>query len=113
MTLDRFIHFKERRPSHEEAERIIKHYIGEAGSIEWVIDRWMVTLQGLVSHPFEGMGVPEIPKEARTERWLEIYFQPNKPMDIMTRMQDEFTNAVADQLAKAFGRFYKAELQME
>lgn len=26
MTLDRFVHFKERRPSHEEAERIIKNY---------------------------------------------------------------------------------------
>lgn len=113
MALDRFVHFKERCPTSEEVERIVTNYVGEAGLVSWSTDRWVVDIPGTPTSPFDGIhGALSWPM-MHDKRWFEVYFQPGQPMDIITRAQDEFTTAVADQLARAFARFYKGELQME
>lgn len=114
MAQDRFIHFKKAGPSHDDVQKILENYFGGCGSVEesqanW----WIIRLPGKPTSPFEGVdGNGAFPRMGHDtpERWIEVVFSPGK-LDVLTRVQDEFTNGIADQLARAFARYYRAKLE--
>lgn len=116
MAQDRFINFNERRPSRAETESVLRHFIGDAGVVVWDAEqsRFMIHLVGSGSFPFiEIAGVPEW---SRTHaqyhpdgRWIEVMYTDTQ-FDVLTRQQDEYTNAVADGIARAFARFWNGHV---
>lgn len=113
MASDRFVEFREARPSLVEASAFVRDFFGGLGVIEdvpWQKGRpwWMVTLPGAWSDPVRGRP-PEQP-----ERWLEVW--PHGPVDALsavnveTRSADPLTAALADGLAAAFARRWPGEV---
>jgi hypothetical protein len=73
---------------------------------------WIIRLPGKPTSPFEGVdGNRAFPRMGHDdpERWIEVVLCPEN-LDVLTRVQDEFTNGIADQLARAFTRYYRGKL---
>lgn len=116
MAHDRFVYFNNQVPSHADVALILTNYFGGCGTISdtphhpsW----WTIVLPGKATSPFEGLpdGLRH-PTFGNDERWIEVTLD-GSTLDVLTRAQDEFTNGVADQLARAFARFYGAKLDMD
>lgn len=117
MACDRFVHFKKRAPSRADVQKIIENYFGGCGVVsEGQPNWWIIKLPGKPSSPFEGVdGGRPFPSLGHDtpERWIEVvYSNTGDHIDVLTRVQDEFTNGIADQLARAFSRYYQAKLDM-
>lgn len=109
MALDRFVYFKkDRRPTEKEAELVVRNYFGGCGTVEWSDDRWIVSLPGTPTWVFEGIE-PGTARERNAERWIEVYLGDDN-VDVITRRQDEFTNALASGLAEVFARYWEGEV---
>lgn len=114
MALDRFVNFKERRPSKEEVGLVLRDFFGpDAAKIEWDNGRYFVTLPGKNSFPFaslpDALRDPFAGEEAR-ERWIEVYVAKDQ-FDVITRSHDEYTNVIAEGLARMFARYWDGELE--
>lgn len=108
MALDRFIHFD--KPDESRADvngslrAVIEAYIGVGGWINWSHDRWFIHLgsQNAMSSMVE------------VERWIEVYLSPNADnIDVITRQQDNFTNAVAEGLADRLARRFNGRREKD
>jgi len=117
MARDRFIWFKgeHKVPSKDDVQSVLTHFIGEAGTVEWRKDqsRFYMVLQGDPSWPFTDMDLgvhnPHGEDKGRS-RWIEVYMGKDN-IDVMTRMMDEYTNTVADGVAKMIARFWQGQLE--
>jgi len=121
MGLDRFVIFHHEKPTLEQLKLILEDYLGDIGAtIDYQKACWFVKFPGKPSFPFKrshpdhgwaGAGLHD-------ERWFEVFFGSlnQKPgedsfgpcVDIITRMQDEIINNIADGFATILKRFYKA-----
>jgi len=111
MATDRFIQFGKRKPKKAELESVLRNFFGEAGTVEWNQDRFTVLLQGPGTFPFIDLEPDLAPRLRPKERWIEVY--PGNPVDVITRLGDEYTSACARGLAKMIARYWAGELDME
>ena len=106
MAYDRWVVWNKERPTRKELTKLLLEYVDGAGE---------------VTHP-RGDGVffinfPTLkPKPGPCEqqgRWIEVWHTDSSELDVKTRMQDNFVNAVAEGLAKLIARHYRASLDQE
>lgn len=122
MGLDRFVYFEQRVPTHDEVHRILENFFGGAASIDVVRGRWFIVLPGRNSATFKGIDGASPILQARFDdqpdaatREIEVILQTSNPelphsLDVLTRRVDDFTNGIAERLAREFARFYKGKL---
>lgn len=120
MGLDRYVIFKEEKPTLDQLKLILEDYLGGLGTIDYKEGCWFVNFPGKPSFPFKrshpdhgwaGAGLHD-------ERWFEVYVasleqEPGEDsfgpcVDIITRFQDEIINNIAAGFATLLKRFYKA-----
>lgn len=117
MALDRFLYWREQRPTISELKRIIEDYLGDAleGKVEYVefTSRFYMQLKGKISFPFKRLeDAPAWPNEDR-ERAIEVFVHGRKGIDVITRQADEYTNVVAKGLWELLRRYYAAKTEDE
>lgn len=113
MALDRFVYWRDERPTFDEVVRVIRNTLGYAGVIEEKSGKkgavWLVvTLVGKPTNALEGIA-PNLPPSSEmlpAERWFEVFFHDDRAVDVLTRQQDEFTNAVAKSVADTLRRYW-------
>lgn len=95
MPLDRYVRFSTKRPTQETLEKVLTQFFGNAASITWAFDRFIVDLPGNHSWALNGVlydreqAVPPI-------RTIEVIMEPSGAfVNVYTHHQDEFTNGVA------------------
>lgn len=126
MAADWFIRFqKNNKPKKAHLQLILEDFFrGVATEVRWDRDRWFVTLPGSPSWPLARMpDVSENMRQAKKEdgveedgsprpRWMEVWRDTKDgTVNIMTRSQDEFMNALAEGLAKLIARYWQGELE--
>jgi hypothetical protein len=113
MPLDREVQWrsKGKRPSKEDVGAIVEGYFNGMAEVEWREDRYYCRIAGLICHPLnrvEGfLRMPE-PEEGFDERYIEVW-PDKKCLYVMTRQQDEATNALAEGLIELFVRAYEGK----
>ncbi len=124
MGLDRFVLFKDEKPTLEELKLILEDYLGGLGTIDYQEGCWFVTFPGKPSFPFK-RSHPDYAwagASLHDERWFEVHVcsldqKPEENMgpnvDIITRFQDELVGNIADGFANLLRRFYKAKSDEE
>jgi hypothetical protein len=115
VALDRFVYWRDERPTFDEVVRVVRNTLGYAGSIDLRDDevqsaeelQWItVSLPGKPTHALEGIA-PNVSSESlSTERWFEVVVHGDRCVDVLTRMQDQFTNAVAKSVAETLRRYW-------
>lgn len=116
MALDRFVRWRDDRPNLSQVERVLQNFFGGAAEIRWGTDRFFVTLPGVRTFPFNGLGNPREASEAERSaedpvRMIEVWMDHNC-LDILTRQQDEYTNSLAHGLAQMFARYWQGEVEV-
>jgi len=118
MASDRFVRWKKNtKPTKDEVEQVIKDYLGETmTSLKWEGDRFFACLVGKTTAPLKSVADEDLRRilthRDGEERWMEVWLADDC-LDVMTRGMDEYTNNVADGLAKIFARFWQGKLEME
>lgn len=109
MSADRFVLFKgESRPNHKDLYTILHDYVGGGGTLDILSDRVIVDLPGKPSFPFKSI-YPHIAMacECQETRWFEVWLsQDCLTLDVITRMQDEYTSSIADGFVRLCVRFW-------
>lgn len=108
MACDRFIYWTTQTPSREHVTQALRQYLGEAGHLEEHGDRVIATLPGAPSAIWEGLAELYRPP-LHDERWFEVWFGDGC-IDVITRMSDAYTSAVADGFALAVARFWDGSM---
>jgi len=104
MALDRFVYWKGELPTKEQLEKTVFDYAKGINPNEaplWLRDRWIIPLLGAPSY---------VSNKARAdawtdERWIEIW-PDDHCVDVITRLADDITNAIAEGLAKLLTRMF-------
>ncbi len=109
MALDRFITFKGKKPPKADLLVLCNNYLGGTGKVEVSEDRVTLTLPGKGRSAFAGI-VEAYQEHPHADRWIEVVYGSGT-FDVLTRNQDNFTNAVADGLAQDIARFWEGSLQ--
>lgn len=111
MARDRVVRWQEEVPKQDDLEAMLeKFFSGLATSVKWDRDRFFVMLHGAQSFCFRNARIFESDSPTR-ERWIEVW-----PSDddvccyVMTRMQDEVTNVLADGFAGLIARTWQGKL---
>lgn len=126
MSADNFVWWKKgkdaKKPTRAEAELVIKDFFGAAMLKEcrWGKDRFFVTLIGDWSQPLTHVVSKELRKRIEATapepgwegRHLEVWLGDDS-LDVMTRMQDEFTHVCARGLAAVFARYWHGRLEKD
>ena len=111
MALDRFVYWCDQRPTFDEVVRVVRNTLGYVGSVdlndyEGDLRNFIVSLPGKPTHALEGIA-PDLPPDSlRDERWFEVVVHGDRCVDVLTRMQDEFTNAIAKSVAATLKRYW-------
>lgn len=125
MPRDRIVYWngKDRlEPTGEEIQQRIEHFLGQAlASIQWWREsgRFYVRLVGNYSAASVKFNMREgTPRELEVISTRSItratkYKKPVNCLDVITRDQDPYTNAVAYGLARSFADTWKGELERE
>ena len=109
MALDRFVHFGKRKPKKADVESVLRNFFGDgAQKIEWNGDRFTILLHGAETFPFADLEPDLTPRLRRDERWIEVC--PGNPLDVITRLGDEYTNVLAAGIAEMFARYWEGEV---
>jgi hypothetical protein len=107
MALDRFMTWTDKKPAEGELQTLLEDYLGEAGTVVEQGGRLYATFSSPPSSAFR-RAVPQNPGRLYSgERWFEVIPGDNG-VDICTRNQDEFTNALAKGYYNIVARFYNA-----
>lgn len=115
MALDRFVYWKERCPTFQEVQHVLEDFFNGAAEVRRSTDRWICTLPGAPQSPLHRVDrlLVEAPDaHADGERWIEVFMHEDS-LDIITRMADEYTNALAEGLARIFARYWQGKYQDE
>lgn len=122
MAADRFIHL----PDHDPVtfptalERVVRDFFGQgATSIRWEGDRWFVTLPGKPSDALASTPYRHYVRE--DTRWIEVWYDDARDLaagepfsiDVMTRSQDQYTNALAEGLTQCLTTAFQGEREEE
>lgn len=110
MALDRFVIWAQRKPTLADIETFLEDYFAGAATFEKRGHACVIVrLPGAPSHPFRRLaaGTPML-APVHAARWIEVVLT-NASADVLTRQQDEYTNTLADGLAVALERFWKAD----
>lgn len=111
MGRDRFVYWKDQKPTREEVITVLEDYLGGVGSIVDDKDRLFANLPGKGTHPLARIKDAKIPEDIhRVERWFEIYIDPEY-IDIITRQHDQFTNYVADGFVEVMARWWNGRVE--
>jgi hypothetical protein len=129
MGQDRFIAWKDKRPTLLEIKQVAENLLGGIGKVEIPADskyHLYILLPGTNTHPLRGLkdtptwvNIPADDITLPKERWIEVFHDDPSDeredgevltTDIITRMQDEFTNAIANQLQAVLARWWEGEL---
>lgn len=98
MAYDRFIYWKDIKPSFEQLDTFIRDFFDIAGEVDFKDSAWVISLPGKPKNPvFNG------------ERCIEVFKHGNS-IDVITRQQDNFTTCLANGLASCIARFFEAEI---
>lgn len=131
MAQDRFVNWKSKGPTRKETRQVLEDFFSEAATkIEWRKDRFFVHLVGTHSNPTKRTkGLSDYPQQPGSPlrpgfrpvimeintpsegRHIEVWLSRTS-LDIITRHGDEFTNSLAEGLAKLFARLWQGELEM-
>jgi hypothetical protein len=112
MALDRFITWQDEKPTDEQLLFVLEDFLGGVGEITndptkeghpW----WTIKLPGTPTHPLRRAFNIEGPM-LHEERWFEVYVADDH-IDVMTRLGDAFTNALADKFAEVVCRAWRAK----
>lgn len=101
MATDRFVYWQDGlnvRPSDNEIEDALCRYINSSGRVEKPDDRFVVTLIGGAQNPFARAVDAERFAPPFDGRVFEVYID-YEYTNVITRQQDEFTQAVAEGFA--------------
>lgn len=110
MAQDRFIRFKDDAYSADDLRIFVEDFCGKTAHLYWTSQTLMIHLDGKGSDPFARLVNRQ--SSYRDERWIEIRWEPRK-LNIITREQDPFTNAIANTMAKMLTRYKDGKLDME
>lgn len=115
MSSDRFVKWKDHRPTQSDIERALTDYLGEGiGRIEvkrgdpyiwWII----VRINGTPSDPRKHIR-PELVHSTslHQERWFEVIWGEDT-LDVLTRNQDPLVCAIADGFVKFCCLYWEAK----
>lgn len=119
MGIDWYVKGCARKPTTAEMRTILEDYFNGAAIVEKNPhvrgDRsWLVLLPGKASFPFKR--VEQSPARDggtnQEHRALGIYLEEkDRQVRLSTALADEYTNNVAEGIAKMFARYYKGELE--
>lgn len=97
----------------EEVGCVCEDYFGGLAKVVWNEDRWFCNLPGTYSPALWRIdGAPHVPMHDEVpERWVEVWLdsEDGLALYVMTRGQDEATNALAEGLAALFARFWRGK----
>jgi hypothetical protein len=115
MSRDRFVRWNQGKyPTVDKIKIVCEDYFKGLGTVEWRGDRFFVLVHGTLTYALNRIGAykqPD-PEPGFDERWIEVWQkEDNLCLDVITRQQDEVTNALADGLAKLFARFWRGCLE--
>jgi hypothetical protein len=99
MPRDMFVYFDRRMPGLATVGDSLKDYVSDCGDVAWSHDRWIAHLPG----------ASEDTSIHRPNRWIEAYVGPDY-VDVMTREQDEFVNAVAEGFVRRLARRFDGRI---
>ena len=113
MAQDRLIRWGAKRPARADLGAALEDYLGGiAESVAWREDRWFAVLKGTTRDPFRRVEHPPVsryPEELQNaERWIEVWIGDSS-IDVITRMQDEITNRIADGFAALCARHWNGK----
>lgn len=113
MSLDRYVHWNEKKPTREEVQHVLEDYLGgpETADVRQEQETWWTCgLPGKPTHPFARTpNAPQVTPEHQ-ERWFEVTYDDDR-LTITTRAADEFTNVVAEGFAKLCARFWQGRFE--
>lgn len=119
MACDTFVVWeqREKQPKKEVIRKVLEDYVAGLAEVEWIDDRWIVTLPGQPSWPFQRVGPASQSQRASWRelhvstpgRWFEVYVGEHN-IDVITRTADEVTNNVAQGFAALMARGFDGKL---
>ena len=103
-------------PARDDVCKLLEDYVGAGGTVRWVGEqnRFYVDLLDGYSDPLQrldtyfAMLYEDLSKEhdgSPRPRWIEVWFGDDC-IDVMTRMADDFTMAIAKGIAAKIARFW-------
>ena len=111
MACDRFIYWGETRPTPKQIQQVLEDYVGTVGKVENTTRGLFCTFQGIPASALRRVA-PELgfSHEEGSEMfvqtcWFEVCVGANS-IDIITRSQNEFTNAAAEGIAALSARVW-------
>lgn len=110
MSLDRFVYFGEKRPTNAQIDIMLAGFFGVCGDVKrYSRTRVYVVLPGRTSSPIAELLGKTCPT-AGEERVIEIFYtNGDGTLDVITRMQDAFTNCLAHGLAVCIANFWRGK----
>jgi hypothetical protein len=120
MANDTFIYFeKGRKPSKKDIQKTLEDYMeGIATEIRWEKDRFFVRLPGTCRHPLQRVLPLDMAHvwrqfaEDPRERWIEVWINKKTgTIDVMTRMSDRITNAIAQGYAQVIAKWWSGRIE--
>lgn len=129
MAAFRLVYWHDQRPTKDQVERILLDFFGDflVPPMKWEAGRWLVHLRGHYSEMFASMGeqfrLPAVwgvegveETESDRERWIEVYLHQDGGPDsefmcVITRRQDDATNALATHFAERMARAFRGQLE--
>jgi hypothetical protein len=111
MSRDLVICWHGQAPAKHEVQRVLENFFAgvQADPVQWRQDRnrWFIHLPGKPSPALRGLAACAACRD--DERWIEVWPGPTY-LDVITRQQDEFTNALAEGLARLLARWFKGRI---
>lgn len=117
MSCDRFVYWTEDRPTPDQLFAITRDFFGDTATVTRKANGTIYAKMGARSEPLAAVseyvakGVElekAFPVRPQT-RCIELFPHDNS-VDVITRLADEFTDALADGLARLLARYYRARL---
>ena len=120
MAYDRLVYWgkkKKDRPTFDEIGEALRRYINIPDMVteDKEHSTFFAKLPGAAKNVFS-WGSEEVESQMyqppRDQRWFEVYVNKDY-VDVLTRLQDEFTSNVADGFAKAIARRWSGKLDLD
>ena len=113
MVWDRFVYWNADAPSELDIIQALTDYLNGAATIEYKADvtRWFCIFPQAPSHPFRNLGDTRSVQEGLSElRNFEVFIADDN-IDVMTRFQDYFIDAIAAGFAELCARQWDGRLE--